>query len=126
MSVRRRVGTKRKTAPENVTFAPETETKRKKPETEKRLRRYRSSMTIGIYDRIERALNQRLYLLATSKSSTSSLSREYQVLGQTGNVYTVVISHLPSCTCKFLLNIRSLETNSSFISRSGLRKRSSM
>jgi hypothetical protein len=115
MSVRQRSSTKRKNPPTNVTFSTENESnsidesnpslsKRKKPDTEKRLRRYRSSMTIGIYDRIERALNQRLYLLAIAKSSNESFSREYKVLGQTGNVYTVVITHIPSCTCKFRID----------------------
>jgi len=73
--------------------------KRKKVETEKRLRRFRTSMSIAIYDRIERALTQRLYLLAMTKSSNENLQREYKVLGQTANVYTVIISHLSSCTC---------------------------
>jgi len=105
MSVRQR-GTKRK----NVAFSTENESdltnesnstspKRKKPVPEKRLRRYRSSITVAIYDRIERALHQRLYLLAMTKSSNESISREYKVLGQTANVYTVVITHIPTCTC---------------------------
>jgi hypothetical protein len=62
-------------------------------------------MTVAIYDRIERALNQRLYLLAITKTSNESISREYKVLGQTANVYTVIITHIPSCTCKFRLNL---------------------
>ena len=111
MSARRHVSKKRKNA-ENVTFSVENESnsttetsptssKRQKKETEKRLRRYRSSMTVAIYDRIERALHQRLYLLAITKSSNESIHREYKVLGQTANVYTVIITHIPSCTCKF-------------------------
>jgi hypothetical protein len=112
MSVRRRSSTKRKNTAQHIQFSTENESnsttessprssKRKKPDTEKRLRRYRSSMTVAIYDRIERALNQRLYLLATTKSSNESISREYKVLGQTANVYTVIITHIPSCTCMF-------------------------
>jgi hypothetical protein len=111
MSARRRLPTKRKN-PRNVAFSVENESsstdepsptssKRQKTETEKRLRRYRSSMTVAIYDRIERALHQRLYLLATPKSANESIHREYKVLGQTANVYTVIITHIPSCTCKF-------------------------
>src|ERR1700677_269969 len=111
MSVRQRLATKRKNSSRNVAFSVENESdstnesnptssKRKKTVTEKRLRRYRSSMTVAIYDRIERALNQRLYLLAITKSSNESISREYKVLGQTANVYTIVITHIPSCTCK--------------------------
>jgi len=110
MSVRQRLATKRKNSSRNVAFSVENESdstnesnptssKRKKTVTEKRLRRYRSSMTVAIYDRIERALNQRLYLLAITKSSNESISREYKVLGQTANVYTIVITHIPTCTC---------------------------
>ena len=55
----------------------------------------------AIRDRINRALNQRLYLLTVDASlARSSLQRKYQVLGQTANVYTVEISRLPSCTCQ--------------------------
>jgi hypothetical protein len=104
MSSRKRSSIKRKNSPTNDTFStdesnPSSSKRKKQPDTEKRLRRYRATMTVGIYDRIERALNQRLYLLAITKSSNESFSREYKVLGQTANVYTVVISHLPSCTC---------------------------
>lgn len=54
----------------------------------------------AIRDRINRALNQRLYLLRSNLSiDGSSLHRQYQVLGQTANVYTVEICRLPSCTC---------------------------
>ena len=80
--------------------------KRQKVVPEKRLRRYRSSMTNAIRDRIDRALHQRLYLLAATKSPNDSIYREYQVLGQTANVYTVTISHLPSCTCKSRTSVR--------------------
>lgn len=111
MSVRRRLSTKRKNPSETTsTLSHEnpstsldetspTSSKRKKVETEKRLRRYRPYMTNAIHDRIDRALHQRLYLLAINKSPNESISREYKVLGQTANVYTVVISHIPSCTC---------------------------
>ncbi len=97
MSVRQRLPTKRKNV-RNITLSTENESsstdesspsssKRQKTVTEKCLRRYRPSMTIGIYDRIERALHQRLYLLAITKSSNESIYREYKVLGQTANVY---------------------------------------
>ncbi|CAF0932784.1 unnamed protein product [Adineta steineri] len=51
---------------------PSSSSKRQKKVTEKRLRRYRATMTVAIYDRIDRALNQRLYLLAITKSSNES------------------------------------------------------
>ena len=106
--------------PDSTDESTPTSSKRQKKETEKRLRRYRSSMTVAIYDRIERALHQRLYLLEITKSSNESISREYKVLGQTANVYTVIITHIPSCTCKF----RSIcNENKKKTSRSGLCQR---
>ncbi|CAF2787458.1 unnamed protein product [Rotaria sp. Silwood2] len=66
---------------------------------EKRLHCYRPRPTIAIRVRIQRALSQRLYLLAASSTQAEPLYREYKVFGQTGNVYTVIITHLPSCTC---------------------------
>lgn len=59
------------------------------------------SLPRAIRDRIDRALNQRLYLLSANPSnSSSSFRRSYQVLGQTANVYTVEICDTPSCTCE--------------------------
>lgn len=50
--------------------------------------------------KIERAIEERMYLLDQKESSSStSLSRRYAVLGSTGNVYDVRISARPSCTC---------------------------
>ncbi len=68
---------------------------------EKRLHCYRRKPTAAIRTRIQRALNQRLYLLAISSTPAEPTHREYRVFGQTGNVYTVTISHLPSCSCEF-------------------------
>ncbi|CAF0722622.1 unnamed protein product [Adineta ricciae] len=109
MSYRQRSSTKRKSIHENpvpaanepsaINDSISTSYKRQKVVTEKRLRRYRATMTAATRDRIERALNQRLYLLAISKSADGSIYREYKVLGQTANVYTVAITHIPSCTC---------------------------
>ena len=109
MSVRQRVVTKRKNARQTLLDTDEesdvsadlipTASKRQKVSPEKRLRRYRPSMTAAIRGRVQRALHQRLYLLETIKASNGSFQREYKVLGQTGNVYSVIISHLPSCTC---------------------------
>ncbi|UJR21491.1 hypothetical protein I4U23_024575 [Adineta vaga] len=103
MSFRQRASTKRKNAQDNTTSIENepspTSSKRQKKVTEKRLRRYRATMTVAIYDRIERALNQRLYLLAISKSTNEFIHREYKVLGQTANVYTVTVTHIPLCTC---------------------------
>jgi len=67
---------------------------------ETRLRRYRSSCPTAIKDRIKRALTQRLFLVQNdSANSTTTLEGSFIVLGSTGNVYTVKVSHIPSCTC---------------------------
>lgn len=51
-------------------------------------------------DRIERALNQRLYLISQQDNSTENeSSRKYVVLGSTGNVYDVEFCSDPSCSC---------------------------
>ena len=67
---------------------------------EKRLHCYRPKPTNATRVRIQRGLGQRLYLLAVSSTPAEPIHRQYRVFGQTGNVYTVTISHLPSCTCK--------------------------
>jgi len=73
---------------------------RKKEEAEKRVKRYRSKPTIGILQRIDRAKTQRLYLVERSDViHNESLSCEFVILGSTGNVYTVQICQIPSCTC---------------------------
>ncbi|KAJ0964809.1 hypothetical protein J5N97_025947 [Dioscorea zingiberensis] len=52
--------------------------------------RYNSSQLIA--DRIVRAIHHRLRLLHRSNS-------EFFILGATGNVYTVTLAAIPSCTC---------------------------
>uniref|UniRef100_A0A6A7G4F2 Mitogen-activated protein kinase kinase kinase 1 n=1 Tax=Hirondellea gigas TaxID=1518452 RepID=A0A6A7G4F2_9CRUS len=69
---------------------------KEKVEVEKRLMRYRSR-TQKIRERISRALNQRLYLIR--QESVNPLQRTYAVLGSTGNMYTIQIGKLVSCSC---------------------------
>ncbi|KAL3803444.1 hypothetical protein ACHAWO_003599 [Cyclotella atomus] len=69
---------------------------------EKRLKRFRSSATIKIQERIDRALHQRLFLIEASALSTCSNggpSITFSVLGSTGNVYEVTIQKVPHCSC---------------------------
>lgn len=77
--------------------------KRKASPKEKRLKRFRSSATIKIQERIERALHQRLFLIEASAPSTcprnGGPSITFSVLGSTGNVYEVTISKVPHCSC---------------------------
>eukprot|EP00898_Chlorokybus_atmophyticus_P004716 jgi/Chlat1/5245/Chrsp33S05011 len=69
---------------------------------EKRLARFTPSPTKPILERIQRAFAHRLYLIErhrTPATLPSELSEDFAVLGATGNVYTVTISNLPSCSC---------------------------
>jgi len=56
---------------------------------------------VGIDDRIDRALSQRLYLLERrdDASTAESPSADFMVLGSTGNVYKVQINGCPCCDC---------------------------
>lgn len=65
---------------------------------EKRQRRYVKQPSFALDQRIERALNQRLYLLEMSRHEQGSAAT-FAVLGSTGNVYSVELSHQPSCSC---------------------------
>ncbi|RIA88093.1 hypothetical protein C1645_806984 [Glomus cerebriforme] len=71
--------------------------KPKKEEEEKRLARHRTICTAQIQDRIYRAEVQRIYMV--SRTRVNELRQEFAILGSTGNVYTVTITHLPDCTC---------------------------
>ena len=68
---------------------------------EKRAAVFRSHPNTDVRARIGRALEQRLYLVEQRDltSTTNGLSREFVVLGSTGNVYTVQIGKIPSCNC---------------------------
>ena len=69
-------------------------------EQEKRGAPYRSQPTSGTMIRILRAARQRLYLVTGTDNSTSENRRmDFQVLGSTGNLYSVEISKRPTCTC---------------------------
>ena len=71
---------------------------------EKRSARYKRNATQKDIDRLNRALSQRLYLIeekdiSNTEESFHFLGRRYDVLGSTGNVYNVLISKFPSCSC---------------------------
>jgi Ring finger domain/SWIM zinc finger len=69
--------------------------------SEKRLRKYRSTPTLAIRQRIDRARTQRLYLVERSDVTVLSGSSQcsFVVLGSTGNVYKVDFGPLPRCSC---------------------------
>ncbi|KAG9403606.1 hypothetical protein AC1031_006247 [Aphanomyces cochlioides] len=64
---------------------------------EKRLSRYRSTPNQQTRDRIERAKHQRMFMI--EKQVLSPLHQTFAVMGSTGNIYTVSIEQVPTCTC---------------------------
>eukprot|EP01119_Soliformovum_irregulare_P019655 TRINITY_DN6274_c0_g1_i1.p1 TRINITY_DN6274_c0_g1~~TRINITY_DN6274_c0_g1_i1.p1 ORF type:complete len:493 (-),score=106.67 TRINITY_DN6274_c0_g1_i1:1-1326(-) len=72
-------------------------TPKPKPVQEHRPARFVSSRSKATSDRINRALSQRMYL--ASREEISETERHFAVLGSVGNIYTVVITDLPHCSC---------------------------
>ncbi|GJE85079.1 hypothetical protein PsYK624_011560 [Phanerochaete sordida] len=68
------------------------------PEPEKRLAKMKPRCPQNIMDRLERVQTQRFFMV-DRKRNGDELREEFQVLGSTGNVYTVAIDKLPSCNC---------------------------
>jgi len=52
---------------------------------------------ISFLERIDRAEQQRIYMV--NRKVVEECRQEFAILGSTGNVYTVTITHLPNCTC---------------------------
>eukprot|EP00123_Amoebidium_parasiticum_P010741 comp20288_c0_seq1/m.25458 comp20288_c0_seq1/g.25458 ORF comp20288_c0_seq1/g.25458 comp20288_c0_seq1/m.25458 type:complete len:323 (-) comp20288_c0_seq1:266-1234(-) len=71
--------------------------KKVKEVEEKRLARWRTSANENVRQRIERAVTQRMYMVDRTRKSDTHES--FAVLGSTGNVYTVDITHKLSCDC---------------------------
>jgi Ring finger domain/SWIM zinc finger len=67
------------------------------PPKEKRALRYRASCPAKLFERLERAETQRLYLV--ERNQTAETSCDMVVLGSTGNVYNVHIGEIPTCSC---------------------------
>jgi hypothetical protein len=69
--------------------------------SEKRLRRFRSKPPASFDVKLHRARTQRMIVLGRRRSTTQSgaPAEDIDVVGSTGNIYTVHIGHEPSCTC---------------------------
>ncbi|KAK0664495.1 hypothetical protein QBC41DRAFT_328638 [Cercophora samala] len=76
-----------------------------KPKEEKRLRRFRPKPPQSFHDLHARALTQRFFVLSRTRTTPSPLepatppTETVELTGSTGNIYTITISPLPSCTC---------------------------
>jgi hypothetical protein len=86
---------KSKTTPRSKTGAIPTS-----PASEKRLRRHRANPPTSFQVKLQRAQTQRMIVLSRRRTSTPEApSEEVDIVGSTGNIYTVTISHIPRCTC---------------------------
>ncbi|KIW30670.1 uncharacterized protein PV07_06394 [Cladophialophora immunda] len=66
----------------------------------KRMRRYRSKPPASFLVKLERAQTQRMIVLGRKRSMRAGApSEDIDIVGSTGNIYTVTVSHLPTCTC---------------------------
>ena len=73
---------------------------KKTDSAEKRTRRFRQSAPSSYLDRLDRAQNQRMFVIdRTPRGSIECPEEDVQIAGSTGNVYTVHICKTPSCTC---------------------------
>ncbi|GBB87128.1 hypothetical protein RclHR1_13590003 [Rhizophagus clarus] len=64
---------------------------------EKRLAPFRTECTSSIYERIIHAQQQRIYMV--NRTKVNDYHEEFAILGSTGNLYTVTITHKPNCSC---------------------------
>lgn len=102
---RRRAGAKRsarEAGRDNNDKATPVKKKKKKnaaPEKETRVARFLPKPSTAVRERILRAFTHRLYLIEKNLSGDPPSACDFFVLGATGNVYTVTLSIVPSCTC---------------------------
>jgi len=74
--------------------------KPKKEQVEKRLKTFRAKAPQSFLQKLERAQTQRMVVIGRTRSGEGSdLQEDIDVVGTTGNIYTVTIGRLPSCTC---------------------------
>ncbi|KAL9122524.1 MAG: hypothetical protein Q9187_000924 [Circinaria calcarea] len=72
----------------------------KDKDVEKRLRTFRSHPPKTYLDKLSRAQGQRMFVLDRARGGTDDVPEEtIEMAGSTGNIYSVSINQLPSCTC---------------------------
>ena len=91
------------------TSSPSPKRKKKMAPAEKRAARYRSSCPQALRDRMDRALQQRMYLIHKEEvvvmdegDNNSTNNNRYWIfitLGSTGNVYETCLKSQPTCNC---------------------------
>ncbi|KAF2461601.1 hypothetical protein BDY21DRAFT_332668 [Lineolata rhizophorae] len=71
-----------------------------KEKSEKRLRRFRDHAPQSFVEIWDRAMTQRMFVINRKRTGTYECPQEVvDIAGTTGNVYTVNIGPVPSCTC---------------------------
>lgn len=74
--------------------------KSKKVQEEKRLKLYRKHAPQSFLLKLERSTSQRMVVIGRTRSgSDEELHEDIDIVGTTGNIYTVTIGRLPTCTC---------------------------
>jgi hypothetical protein len=76
--------------------------KKKDPDEEKRLKRFRIKPPLSYLERLGRVTTQRMFLIDRSRASSKDSMHEeevFDIAGTTGNVYQVLITKVPSCSC---------------------------
>lgn len=98
---------KRKRAEDSSSYAvaspskkPKTPRKKRDPDEEKRLRRFRPKPPQSFSDVYSRATSQRFFVLSRSRAGRGDEQEEtIELAGTTGNIYTVTIARQPACDC---------------------------
>ncbi|KAL2758396.1 hypothetical protein ACRALDRAFT_1075012 [Sodiomyces alcalophilus JCM 7366] len=73
------------------------------PIEEKRKRRFREYPPQSFDKIYHRAMTQRFYVISRHREDSPVPLEKVELAGSTGNVYTITISHCPSCNCPHAL-----------------------
>ncbi|KAI4172223.1 MAG: hypothetical protein LQ343_003658 [Gyalolechia ehrenbergii] len=67
---------------------------------EKRLRLFRKQAPQSYLIKLERAVSQRMFVVGRTRGGTEAIPEEtVEMAGTTGNIYSITIGLVPSCTC---------------------------
>ncbi|KAL2041184.1 hypothetical protein N7G274_006128 [Stereocaulon virgatum] len=73
---------------------------RKAKDDEKRLRRFRQHAPSAYLEKLHRATTQRMFVIDRTRGGSDEIPEEkIDMAGTTGNVYSITINQLPSCSC---------------------------
>lgn len=85
---------------EEAAVAKSSGKKSKKDQPEKRLKTFRAKAPQSFLQKLERAQTQRMIVIGRTRSGEGAkLQENIDIVGTTGNIYTVTIGRLASCTC---------------------------